>query len=106
MKKVITDEQFKEAAKIFLPEYIKICDTPYILSTYSLLAGGYRISYVNQDLYSEIRVAFDEIWDGPLDCINVMLHRLDRSVDLWWIRKNEFDELNEKFKTLDKADKI
>ncbi len=69
-----------------------------------LCVGGYRISYVNP--YLEVgRVAFDEIWDNPLDCINVMSHRVDRCIGCG-ISKEQYDELNEKFRILDKADKI
>jgi len=103
--KQITDEQFKTTVEIFLPEHIKIGNIPYSLSSYKILAGGYRILYWNQHLKCPIMVAFDEIWDDPLDCIKVMFHRLDRNIDTWWIRKNEFDELNEQFQILDKADK-
>jgi hypothetical protein len=105
MKKVITDERFKEASKIFLPEYIKIDDVPYVLVPHLLLAGGYCIMYFNEYLDSKNRVAFNEIWDNPLDCIKVMSHRFERSIGAWKISKEQYDELIQKF-TLDKSDKI
>lgn len=105
MKKVITDEQFKEAAKIFLPEYIKIDDVPYVLVPHLLLDGGYCIMYFNECLDSTNGVAFTEIWDCPLDCIKVMSHRFERFIGVWKISKEQYDELIQKFIS-DKSDKI
>ncbi len=95
--KRITDLEFMVVAKVFLPEYIKVNNFPYSLHAYVLLAGGYRISYVNNNLESEVRIAFDEIWEDPLDCIKVIYHRLNRNIDTWLISKQQYDELNEKF---------
>jgi len=95
--KRITDFEFMVVAKVFLPEYIKVNNLPYCLYTYGTAADGYRIQYVNNNLESEVRIAFDEIWEDPLDSIKVISNRLYKDIGTWWINKQQYDELNEKF---------
>jgi hypothetical protein len=96
----ITEEQFKAAAETLLPKYIMIStytssgtpkEWPYRLDANMLLGGGFRISYWNYYLEADVRKAFDEQWDDPLDCIKVMLHTISQTVGCYKITEQEFE---------------
>lgn len=91
MKSLVNEKQFKEAAKILLPEFIEICDHYYRLDAHGLMGGSWRILYVNGHYEENYRITLDEIWDDPFDCLKAM----DHSINMCFhqvISKDEFNK--------------
>lgn len=85
----ITEQQFKDAAKALLPNFIMCGNLPYRLCAHMLMGGSFRILYCNG--YLDAGNAYDEQWDDPLDCIKVMMHRLSQTLGTRQIDEKEFE---------------
>jgi len=84
----ISDRDLINAAPFLLPQFIKTHWSAltvtsmrvYRLEVNGLMAGGYRISYVNCKYEPSERILFDDISDDPLDCIKFIRHQLYQSL--------------------------
>ena len=93
----ITEDQFKKAAEALLPKFIMWGELPYRLNAYGLMGGSWRISYSNPYLSENARMAKDEHWHDPFDCIKVMHHDVSRCLSMREITEQEFDAATRPF---------
>jgi len=87
----ITETMFKAAAEAMLPKFIMWGKLPYRMDAHGLMGGSWRISYCNGHLDENDRMALDESWEDPFDCLKVMHHYVSRCLSLREITEQEFN---------------